>query len=127
MQGMRPRPFSVTVAAWLTMCSVAFPGWGIYDPVTNQQVSKSAGSKTCSGIADVAGTVEVKLYQITYDDEDEPVYTLKDSAQGTADNSTYHFWSATLTASGAWALGQNRLDLEASSTVRHTTYPTIVQ
>jgi hypothetical protein len=125
MHGSRPRSFRFTLAAWLAMGSVALSGWGIYDPVTNQHFSKSAGSKTCSGIADVAGTVTVKLYD--KDTSTTPTtYTLEDSASGTADNSMYHFWSATLTASGAWSTGVHELRLlDSSSVVQATTDPIV--
>lgn len=69
---------------------VSCAAWGIYDPVTDQNVSKSAGAKTCSGIADVAGAVKVKLLS--------PSGVPQDNGNGTADNSTWHWWTAVLAA-----------------------------
>ena len=104
--------------------TAALAAWGIYDPTNMQQVSKSGGAKTCSGIADVAGAVSVKLYSTAS--------CLEDSGNGTAANSPpFNPWSAVLSNPNQWsvdtATNTHALQLlDSNGNVKDVTNPVIV-
>jgi hypothetical protein len=111
----------ITVASVVLTSTAVLAAWGIYDPVTMQQVSKSAGAKTCSGIADVAGAVTVVLRNNAGAE--------KDRGDGTAaDSPPYNPWSAVLDHPNDWDLGNSTVQLlDSNDNVKHQTHPVIVQ
>lgn len=104
---------------------IGHAGWGIYDPVTNQQVSKFGGPKTCSGIADVPGLIKVRLYS--------PTGVQQDSAGGTAVavGTNWYWWSAVLASNYNWSVDAYNtrhilILFDSADVFQHQTNPQII-